>query len=90
MSRTDKITLAIFVGAMLLIAFLASGCKSLPGNLEIDTPFFDIEYDLKVAFASITGLGNWLVDIDLVLKIVLSAASLVYIILKIKQLIKDA
>jgi|TARA_Y100001938_G_C7746148_1_gene261669 hypothetical protein len=46
--------------------------------------------DLKVAFASITGLGNWLVDIDLVLKIVLSAASLVYIILKIKQLIKDA
>jgi len=46
--------------------------------------------DFKVAFASITGLGNWLVDIDLVLKIVLSAASLVYIILKIKQLIKDA
>jgi hypothetical protein len=46
--------------------------------------------DMKVAFASITGLGNWLVDIDLVLKIVLSAASLVYIILKIKQLIKDA
>ena len=46
--------------------------------------------DLKVAFASITGLGNWLVDIDLVLKIVLSAASLIYIILKIKQLIKDA
>jgi|TARA_R100000664_G_scaffold30805_1_gene43790 starvation-inducible outer membrane lipoprotein len=45
MSRTDKITLAIFVGAMLLIAFLASGCKSLPGNLEIDTPFFDIEYE---------------------------------------------
>ncbi len=46
--------------------------------------------DLKVAFASITGLGNWLVDIDLVLKIILSAASLVYVILKIKQLIKDA
>ena len=46
--------------------------------------------DMKVAFASITGLGNWLVDIDLVLKIILSAASLVYIILKIKQLIKDA
>ena len=42
--------------------------------------------DLKVAFASITGLGNWLVDIDLVLKIVLSAASLIYIILKIKQI----
>jgi hypothetical protein len=45
MSRTNKITLAISVGSMLLIAFLASGCKSLPGNLEIDTPFFDIEYE---------------------------------------------
>ena len=45
MSRTNKITLAIFVGATLLIAFLVSGCKSLPGNLEIDTPFFDIEYE---------------------------------------------
>ena len=46
--------------------------------------------DFKVAFASITGLGSWLVDIDLVLKIALSAASLIYILLKIKQLIKDA
>jgi len=45
MSRTDKITLAIFVGAMLFIVLVASGCKSLPGNLEIDTPFFDIEYE---------------------------------------------
>ena len=27
---------AILVGA---------GCKSLPGNLEIDTPFIDIEYE---------------------------------------------
>mgnify|MGYP003672206303 CR=1 FL=1 len=24
-----------------------SGCKSLPGKLEIDTPFFDIEYEGK-------------------------------------------
>jgi len=24
------------------------GCKSLPGNLEIDTPFFDIEYTGEV------------------------------------------
>tara|TARA_R100000656_G_C3860509_1_gene109759 strand:+ start:128 stop:265 length:138 start_codon:yes stop_codon:yes gene_type:complete len=31
-----------------LIAFLiwcGAGCKSLQGNLEIDTPFFDIEYE---------------------------------------------
>ena len=44
--------------------------------------------DLKVAFASVTGLGNWLVDIDLLLKVGISAASLVYIILKVKQLLK--
>jgi len=41
--------------------------------------------DLKVAFASVTGLGNWLVDIDLLLKVGISGASLVYIVLKIKE-----
>jgi hypothetical protein len=44
--------------------------------------------DIKVAFASVTGLGNWLVDIDLLLKIGISGASLVYIVLKIRQLLK--
>jgi hypothetical protein len=43
--------------------------------------------DIKVALASITGLGNWLIDIDMVLKIGISVASLVYIVLKIKQLL---
>jgi len=42
--------------------------------------------DIKVCMASITGLGNWLVDIDLVLKVGISVASLVYIILKIRKL----
>jgi|TARA_B100001123_G_C15168333_1_gene970319 hypothetical protein len=28
----------------LSIVLFGVGCKSLPGNLEIDTPFFDIEY----------------------------------------------
>ena len=37
--------------------------------------------------ASITGLGNWLVDIDLILKVGISLASLIYIILKIRELI---
>jgi hypothetical protein len=45
--------------------------------------------DLKVAFASITGLGNWLVDIDLLLKVGISGASLVYIVLKIKELLNN-
>jgi hypothetical protein len=44
--------------------------------------------DIKVCLASVTGLGNWLVAIDLLLKISISAASLVYIIIKIRQLIK--
>lgn len=45
MDRTDKITLGIFIGALVFIVVLASGCKSLPGTLEVDTPFFDIEYE---------------------------------------------
>ena len=45
--------------------------------------------DLKVAIASVTGLGNWLVNIDLLLKIGISVASLVYIGLKIRQLLKN-
>jgi hypothetical protein len=43
--------------------------------------------DLKVAFASVTGLGNWMVSIDLVLKVGISLASLIYIILKIRELV---
>jgi len=44
--------------------------------------------DIKVAFASITGLGNWLVDIDMLLKVGISLASLLYIVLKIKHLLE--
>ena len=43
--------------------------------------------DIKVCMASFTGLGNWLVDIDLILKVGISLASLIYIILKIRELI---
>ena len=49
--------------------------------------WLDLE-DLKVVFATSSGLGTWLVDIDLLLKVGISAASLIYIILKIRQLIK--
>ena len=44
--------------------------------------------DIKVAIASIGGLGNWILEIDMVLKVAVTAASLVYIILKCKSLIK--
>lgn len=49
--------------------------------------WLDVE-DLKVLAATATGLGNWLVDIDLILKVGVSAASLIYIVLKIRQLLK--
>ena len=45
--------------------------------------------DVKVGFASASGLGNWMLEIDTVLHICISVASLVYIILKIRQLIKN-
>jgi|TARA_R110000824_G_C14696217_1_gene622104 hypothetical protein len=45
--------------------------------------------DFKVIFASVTGLGNWLVAMDLILKVGISLASLLYIILKIKQLLEN-
>ena len=45
--------------------------------------------DVKVAFASASGLGNWLLEIDTLLKVLISLASLVYIVLKIKELIKN-
>jgi hypothetical protein len=45
--------------------------------------------DVKVGFASVGGLGNWMLEIDTVLHILISVASLVYIILKIVQLIKN-
>ena len=45
--------------------------------------------DLKVAIASVTGLGNWMVEIDLVLKVAISVASLIYIGLKIRKLLKN-
>tara|TARA_R100001510_G_C7644502_1_gene201934 strand:+ start:54 stop:212 length:159 start_codon:yes stop_codon:yes gene_type:complete len=45
--------------------------------------------DIKTALASVVGLGNWMVEIDLILKVSISTASLVYIILKIRALLKN-
>jgi hypothetical protein len=44
--------------------------------------------DIKVGIASVTGLGNWLLQIDVILKIGISAATLFYIVLKIKEQLK--
>jgi len=46
--------------------------------------------NIKVTLASVMGLGNWLTDLDVILKISVSAATLFYIILKCReQLNKD-
>ena len=41
--------------------------------------------DFKVMLASVSGLGNWIVNIDLLLKVGISLASLIYIVLKIRD-----
>tara|TARA_B100000749_G_C18259401_1_gene395708 strand:- start:429 stop:602 length:174 start_codon:yes stop_codon:yes gene_type:complete len=45
--------------------------------------------DVKVALASVSGLGNWALEIDMILKVLISLASLVYIVLKIRELLKN-
>jgi hypothetical protein len=45
--------------------------------------------DLKVGFASVTGLGNWMLEIDILLKAGISLATLVYIVLKIREQIRN-
>ena len=41
--------------------------------------------DIKVAGAATGGIGNWALHIDVILKIAISVATLVYIILKIRE-----
>jgi hypothetical protein len=48
---------------------------------------FDLT-DVKVALASISGLGNWVLEIDTVLHVLISAASLFYILLRCVKLLK--
>ena len=43
-----KRTLAI-IGIAAVVIWVGAGCKSLPGSLEIATPFFDIEYQGKAS-----------------------------------------
>jgi hypothetical protein len=45
--------------------------------------------DIKVIFASSAGIGNWWMEIDIILKLSISIATLLYIILKIRHLLKQ-
>jgi len=42
--------------------------------------------NIKVALAAGSGIGNWVLEIDVILKIAVSAATLFYIILKCREL----
>jgi hypothetical protein len=45
--------------------------------------------DIKVVVASSAGIGNWWMEIDIILKLSISIATLFYIILKIRHLLKQ-
>jgi len=49
--------------------------------------FFDWDTG-KVFLATFTGLSNWMVSMDLMLKVGISLASLIYIMLKIRELMR--
>jgi len=44
--------------------------------------------DLKVLAASVSGLGNWLLEIDILLKVTISLVTLLYITLKVQELLR--
>ena len=44
--------------------------------------------DIKVGSASVTGIGNWMLEIDVILKVAISVATLIYIVLKIREQLK--
>jgi hypothetical protein len=45
--------------------------------------------DCKVLGSFTLGVGNWMLEIDLLLKAAISAATLIYVILRIHYLIKN-
>ena len=44
--------------------------------------------DLKVLAASVSGVGNWLLEIDILLKVTISLVTLLYIVLKVQELLR--
>ena len=44
--------------------------------------------DLKVLVASASGIGNWLLEIDILLKVAISLVTLLYITLKVRELLR--
>ena len=45
--------------------------------------------DIKVFASAGLGIGNWMLQIDILLKVAISTATLVYIILKIQRLLRN-
>ncbi len=44
--------------------------------------------DVRVGIATAAGLTNWMLNIDIVLQLAISVASLVYIVLKVREQLK--
>ena len=44
--------------------------------------------DFKVGFAAVAGVFNWAANIDVVLQLLISIASLTYICLKIREILR--
>lgn len=44
--------------------------------------------DFKVGIAAVAGLFNWAVNIDIILQLLISLASLTYILLKIREIVR--
>ena len=55
---------------------------------ELVMGFFDWD-TAKVTLASFTGLSNWMLTVDIWMKCGISIASLIYIILKIRELVTN-
>ena len=55
---------------------------------ELVMGFFDWD-TAKVTIASFTGLSNWMLTVDIWMKCGISIASLIYIILKIRELVTN-
>ena len=45
--------------------------------------------DIKVLTSFGVGVGNWMLQLDVVLHVAISVATLVYILLRIRKIIKD-
>lgn len=37
--------LLAIIGIAIVVVWVGAGCKTMPGRIEFDSPFFDLEYE---------------------------------------------